>query len=75
LRHYVTSCKVAGSRPDEVIDFFFSIYGTFPTALDPGVCSASNRNEHQNQKIIFLGSRERTVLKADKLTAVCDPIV
>jgi hypothetical protein len=42
-RHYATSRKVAGSRPDEVINFF-PIYLILPAALGPGVHSASNRN-------------------------------
>jgi hypothetical protein len=49
LRHYATSQKVAGSRPDEVNEFF-SIYLILPAALGPGVYSASNRNEYQKQK-------------------------
>jgi hypothetical protein len=43
---YATSWKVAGSRPDEVNDFF-SIYLILPDALGLGVHSASNRNEYQ----------------------------
>jgi hypothetical protein len=44
LRHYVTSREFAGSRPDEVNDFFFfSIYLIPPTALGPGVYSARSR--------------------------------
>jgi hypothetical protein len=43
LSHYATSRKVAGSRPDEVNEFF-SIYLILPAALGPGVYSASNRN-------------------------------
>jgi hypothetical protein len=42
--------KVEGSRPDEVNEFSFSIYLILQTALDPGVYSASNRNEYQKQK-------------------------
>jgi hypothetical protein len=38
--------KVAGSIPDEVIEFF-SIDLILPAALGPGVYSASNRNEYQ----------------------------
>jgi hypothetical protein len=38
--------KVAGSRPDEVNEFF-SIYLTLPAALGPGVYSASKRNEYR----------------------------
>jgi hypothetical protein len=47
--HCVTSRKVAGSNPDEVIEFF-SIDLICPTALGLGVYSASNRNEYQQQK-------------------------
>jgi hypothetical protein len=36
--------KIAGSRPDEVK---FQTYLILPTALVPGVCSASNRNKYQ----------------------------
>jgi hypothetical protein len=39
-----------GSRPNEVNDFFFSIYLIFPAAVGPGVNSAPDRNEHQKQK-------------------------
>jgi hypothetical protein len=49
LRHYATSWKVAGSRLDEVNEFFL-IYLIFPATLDPGVHSASNRREYQKQK-------------------------
>jgi hypothetical protein len=41
--------EVAGSRPDEVKEFF-SIYLILPAALGPGVYSASNRNAYQKQK-------------------------
>jgi hypothetical protein len=47
--------KIAGSIPDEVI---VSIYLILPAALDPGVYSASNRN----QIIMFLGSNVWRVL-------------
>jgi hypothetical protein len=50
LKHCVTSRKVGGSRPDEVIKLF-SIYLIPPASLDHGVYSASNRNEYQKQKI------------------------
>jgi hypothetical protein len=48
LRHDAASRKVAGSIPDEVIDFF-SIYLILPAALVAVVYSASNRNEYQKQ--------------------------
>jgi hypothetical protein len=38
----------AGSISDEVI--FFSICLILPAALEPGVYSASNRNEYQKHK-------------------------
>jgi hypothetical protein len=45
------------------VNELFSIYLILPAALSPGVHSASNRNEHQKQKIImFLWSRVRPVL-------------
>jgi hypothetical protein len=49
LKHYATSQKVVGSRPNEV-NYLFSIYLILPAALGPGVYSASNRNEYQKQK-------------------------
>jgi hypothetical protein len=41
LRHCATILKVTGSRPDEMKEFFFSIYP---------ILSVSNRNEYQKQK-------------------------
>jgi hypothetical protein len=52
-------------------EWIFSIYLLFPAALG----SASNRNEYQKQKIMFLGSRERPVSKADNLTAISETTV
>jgi hypothetical protein len=49
LRPYATSRKVAGSRFDEVNEFF-SVYLILPAALGLGVYSAPNRNEYQKQK-------------------------
>jgi hypothetical protein len=49
LRHHATNRKVAGSRP-KGRNNFFSIYLILPTALGPGVHSASNRNEYQKRK-------------------------
>jgi hypothetical protein len=49
LRHYATSQKVARSRPDKVNELN-SVYLILLASLDPGVCSASNRNEYQKQK-------------------------
>jgi hypothetical protein len=46
---YSTSRKVAGSRSDEMKEFF-SLCLILPAALSPGVYSASNRNKYQKQK-------------------------
>jgi hypothetical protein len=54
---------------------FFSIYLIIPASLGPGVHSASNRNEYQKQRKMFLGSRARPVRTADNLTAICKPTV
>jgi hypothetical protein len=65
----------SGSRLDEV-NYFFSIYLILPAAIHPEVYSASNRNEYQKQKHNnVLGSKVRWVRRADKLTAICEPIV
>jgi hypothetical protein len=45
-----------GLSTDEVIEIV-SIYLILPATLDTGVCSASDRNEYQKQKKMFLGSR------------------
>jgi hypothetical protein len=44
LRHYVTSQKVAGSNPDEVL---FQFTSSFQPHYGPGIDLASNRNEYQ----------------------------
>jgi hypothetical protein len=46
LRHYATRRKVAVSSPDEV-DILFQLTQSFQPHYDPGVDSASNRNEYQ----------------------------
>jgi hypothetical protein len=53
----------------------FAIFCSIPAALGPGVHTASNRNENQNRKMMFLWSRERPVRRADNLTAICEPTV
>jgi hypothetical protein len=53
----------------------FPIYLRIQPALGPWVYSASNRNEYQNLKNMFLGSRERPVRRTDNLAAICELIV
>jgi hypothetical protein len=45
----MTRRKVAGLKSDEE-NMLFAIYPILPAALDPGVYSASNRNESQKQR-------------------------
>jgi hypothetical protein len=45
---------------------FLSVYLILLAALGPGVYSASNKNEYQKHKIMFLGSKA-VVCKADCL--------
>jgi len=51
LRCCATNRKIAGSVPDGVIGIF-SLTQSFRSHYDPGVDSASNRNEYQEH---FLG--------------------
>jgi hypothetical protein len=53
--HYTTSRKVAGSSPDEV-DFFQFTY-SFQPRYDPGVGSATNRNEYEEDSWGVKGSQ------------------
>jgi hypothetical protein len=70
LRHYATSRKVAGSIPDEVIGFFFSIYFSFQIHYGPGVDSTSNRNEYQESSSQVEDGR-RVRLTTSSLSADC----
>jgi hypothetical protein len=49
LRYSATSLNVAGSRPDEVNEFF-QFNWSFQPHYGPGVYSALNRNAYQKQK-------------------------
>jgi hypothetical protein len=49
-------------------EWIFSKYLILPAALGPGVYSASNRNGYK--KIMFLGSREQPMRRADNLSAI-----
>jgi hypothetical protein len=54
LRNYATSQKVAGSRLDEMNEFF-SIYIILAAAIGPRVRSASTTNEYQELTNIASG--------------------
>jgi hypothetical protein len=51
-----------------------SVYLILQAGLGPGVYPASNRNAYQKQKKNWGRSKERPVLKADNLAAICKPI-
>jgi hypothetical protein len=51
---------------------FFQFTQSFQPHYGPGVDSASNRNEYQESS---WGVKGRPAHKADKLTAICEPIV
>jgi hypothetical protein len=73
-RHYAASRKIAVARPDAVNEFF-SIYLILPTALGPEDYSALTEMRTRSSEIMFLGSKERPVLRADNLVSICEPIV
>jgi hypothetical protein len=51
-----------------------SIYLILAAALGPGVHSVSNRSDYKKEKNNVSGSRALPVLRADNLTAICEPI-
>jgi hypothetical protein len=53
LRHYATSRKVAGSRPNEANEYL-QIYLIHVAALGPGVYSALAEMSTRSRKIMFL---------------------
>jgi hypothetical protein len=58
--------------------WFFSIYLILPAALDPGVYSASNRNQKwipEAEKLCCWGVEPRPVRRAINITAICEPTV
>jgi hypothetical protein len=62
-------------RVRETMTWIFSIYLILQAILGPEVYPASNRMSTRSRKIMFLGSRARPVRRADKLTAICEPVV
>jgi hypothetical protein len=70
LRHYATIWKVAGASTDEVNGIFFDLPYPSKPHYGPGVDSASNTNEYRESS---WGGKGRPALKADNLTAICEP--
>jgi hypothetical protein len=60
-----------GSIPEEVIGFF-QLTNTLRPDYDPGVDSASNRNEFQESSY---GVKALATRKVEELTAICEQII
>jgi hypothetical protein len=74
LRHYSISRKVAGSRPDEVNEFFFSSLPNPCGRTRPwGSLSLYQKCVSEVEKC-FVGSMARPVRRADNLAAICEQI-
>jgi hypothetical protein len=69
LRHYATSWKVAGSIPD-VIEF---LNPSNPSSRTMGLVLTQHLREINTTNIP--GNKGRSEHKANKLTAICKPIV
>jgi hypothetical protein len=71
LRHYATGRKVAGSIPEEVIRFFFSV-----DLILPSCTMALGSTQHLTEKSTrnLPGGKGRAAHKADTLTAICELI-
>jgi hypothetical protein len=67
LKHYVTSRKVAGSIPNEVIGFLNWLNPSSRTIALGSTQRLSTRN--------LSGGKGRPASKADNLIAICEPTV
>jgi hypothetical protein len=70
LLHYATSRKVAGSITDEVIGFF-----NWPNPSNRTISLGSTQPPTEISTRDLPGGKVWPALKADNLTAVCEPIV
>jgi hypothetical protein len=70
LKHYATSRKVAGSIPDEVIGVFS---WSNPSSRTMALGSTQPLTDLSTRN--YPGGKGRPMLKADNLTAICEPIV
>jgi hypothetical protein len=68
LGRYATSRKVAGLRPDDVIEYFHYFRPLPATLWAWGLLSLSRRED-------FWGGKARPARKANNLPAICEPIV
>jgi hypothetical protein len=72
LRHCATNWKVAGSRPNEV-DNFFNVPKPSGSSRPLGFTEPLIEMSTRSKKITLLQSRGQPVCKADNFTATCDP--
>jgi hypothetical protein len=70
MRHYATSRKVAGSISDQVIGFF-----NLPNPSSRTMALGSTQPLTETSTWNLSGGKERPAREADKLTAICEPIV
>jgi hypothetical protein len=70
LRHYATSRKVAESKNPDEVDFFNL---PDPSSRTMALRSTQPLTEMSTRDIP--GGKRRPALKADNLTAICEPIV
>jgi hypothetical protein len=70
LRHNVTSQKVVGSIPDEVIGLF-----NWPSPSSRAMALRSTQPRTKMSTRNLPGGKGRPAHKADNLTAICEPIV
>jgi hypothetical protein len=75
VRHYATSRKAAGSRTDEVKDFFFNLPNPSGRNRPWWVTHPLTEMSTRCREIMFLGSRAWLLREADNLTSICEPIV
>jgi hypothetical protein len=73
MGRYATSWKVAGSSPDEIIEFFQFIW-SFQLHYGHGVYSTCNRNEYQKM-FGGGGGKSQGAREADNLTAIWELII
>jgi hypothetical protein len=70
MRHYATSRKIAGSIPDEVIEFF-----NWPNPSSRTMALGSTQPLIEMSTRNLPGGKGRPACKADNLTALCEPTV
>jgi hypothetical protein len=56
-------------------NYILSSYVILPAAIDPHAYSACKGNNYQTHKKMFVYGRARPKREADRLTAICEPIV